>query len=70
VGDDNIFIFGLSTPEVAPSAAAGYQPLRIYEQNPRSRPCWTPWPAPFSEEEPGRYRAWWIRCSGPTASAR
>ena len=29
VGDDNIFIFGLSTAEVAASRAAGYQPLRV-----------------------------------------
>ena len=30
VGDDNIFIFGLSAAEVAASRAAHYQPLRIY----------------------------------------
>jgi starch phosphorylase len=34
VGDDNIFIFGLKTPEVAAIRAAGYQPMRIYEGNP------------------------------------
>jgi starch phosphorylase len=33
VGDDNIFIFGLSTEEVAAQRAAGYQPLRLYDQN-------------------------------------
>jgi hypothetical protein len=35
VGDDNIFIFGQETPEVAALRAGGYQPMRIYEANPR-----------------------------------
>jgi starch phosphorylase len=57
VGDDNIFIFGLSTQEVADSRAAGYQPLRIYEQNPRIKAVLEAIAGGhFSEEEPGRYR--------------
>ena len=57
VGDDNIFIFGLSTQEVADSRAAGYQPLRIFEQNPRIRAVLDAISGgQFSEAEPGRYR--------------
>jgi starch phosphorylase len=57
VGDDNIFIFGLSTQEVADSRAAGYQPLRIYDQNPRIKAVLDAIAGGhFSEEEPGRYR--------------
>jgi starch phosphorylase len=57
VGDDNILIFGLSTQEVADSRAAGYQPLRIYEQNPRIKAVLDAIAGGhFSEEEPGRYR--------------
>jgi glycogen phosphorylase len=58
VGDDNIFIFGLSTQEVAANQAAGYQPLRIYENNPRVKAVLDAIASgAFSEEEPGRYRA-------------
>jgi len=58
VGDDNIFIFGLSTAEVAHSRAAGYQPLRLYEENPRIKAVLDAIAGgQFSEEEPGRYRA-------------
>jgi starch phosphorylase len=58
VGDDNIFIFGLSTAEVAQSRAAGYQPLRIYEENARIKAVLDAIAGgQFSEEEPGRYRA-------------
>ncbi len=35
VGDDNIFIFGLRTPEVVALRRTGYQPMRLYESNPR-----------------------------------
>ena len=57
VGDDNIFIFGLSTQEVADSRTAGYQPLRIFEQNPRIRAVLDAISGgQFSEAEPGRYR--------------
>ena len=57
VGDDNIFIFGLSTQEVAHSRAIGYQPLRVYEQNPRIKAVLDAIAGgQFSEDEPGRYR--------------
>ena len=57
VGDDNIFIFGLSTQEVADSRSSGYQPLRVYEQNPRIKAVLDAIAGgQFSEDEPGRYR--------------
>ena len=57
VGDDNIFIFGLSTQQVAESRAAGYQPLRHYESNPRIKAVLDAIAGGrFSDEEPGRYR--------------
>jgi len=34
VGDDNIFIFGLKTPQVREMRAIGYQPYEIYKHNP------------------------------------
>ena len=34
VGDDNIFIFGLKTPEVRALRVAGYHPLQYYDNNP------------------------------------
>ena len=58
VGDDNIFIFGLSTAQVAHSRTAGYQPLRIYEENTRLKAVLDAiGGGRFCEEEPGRYRA-------------
>ncbi len=58
VGDDNIFIFGLSTAEVLAHKQAGYQPLRIYESNPRIKAVLDAVASgQFCEEEPGRYRA-------------
>jgi starch phosphorylase len=58
VGDDNIFIFGLSTAEVQASRAAGYQPLRLYESNPRIKAVLDAiGSGQFCPEEPGRYRA-------------
>jgi glycogen phosphorylase len=57
VGDDNIFIFGLKTPEVAHLRATGYQPLRIYEHNPRLRAVLDSISGgAFSPEEPARHR--------------
>jgi len=57
VGDDNIFIFGLSTEEVAAQRAAGYQPLRIYEQNARLKAVLDAVAGgQFSPDEPARYR--------------
>jgi starch phosphorylase len=58
VGDANIFIFGLSTAQVAATRAAGYQPLRLYEQNTRIKAVLDAiGSGHFCEEEPGRYRA-------------
>ncbi len=58
VGADNIFIFGLSTAEVAARRAAGYRPLRIYESNPRLKAVLDAvGGGAFSHDEPGRYRA-------------
>ncbi len=58
VGDDNIFIFGLSTAEVAARRAAGYQPMRLYESNPRLKAVLDAVAGDaFSPQEPGRYRA-------------
>ena len=58
VGDDNIFIFGLSSAEVTASRAAGYQPLRLYEQGPRLKAVLDAVAGgQFCPEEPGRYRA-------------
>ncbi|KPF53605.1 maltodextrin phosphorylase [beta proteobacterium AAP51] len=57
VGDENIFIFGLKTPEVAAAKQAGYQPLRIYEGHPRIKAVLDAIAGgQFSPEEPGRYR--------------
>jgi len=57
VGDDNIFIFGLKTPEVAALKSGGYQPLRIYEQNLKLKAVLDAVAGgAFSPEEPARYR--------------
>jgi starch phosphorylase len=57
VGDDNIFIFGLSTAEVAQHKSQGWQPFRVYEANPRLKAVLDAIAAgAFSEDEPGRYR--------------
>ncbi|MEZ5658078.1 MAG: glycogen/starch/alpha-glucan phosphorylase [Burkholderiaceae bacterium] len=37
VGDENIFIFGLKTPEVAALRASGYRSTDYYERNPQLR---------------------------------
>ncbi len=58
VGDDHIFIFGLSTAQVQASRQAGYQPLRLYEGNPRLKTVLDGiGSGQFSADEPGRYRA-------------
>ncbi len=58
VGDDNIFIFGLSTAEVGVSRAAGYQPLRLYEANDCIKAVLDAiGSGQFCPDEPGRYRA-------------
>jgi glycogen phosphorylase len=57
VGDDNIFIFGLSTQQVAAQRAAGYQPLRLYEQNATLKAVLDALAGgQFSPGEPARYR--------------
>ncbi len=57
VGDDNIFIFGLKTPEVLSLRASGYQPMRWYEGNPQLKNVLDAIAhGSFSPDEPGRYR--------------
>ena len=58
VGDDNIFIFGLRTPEVRELRQHGYQPMRYYETVPGLREVLDAIAGDvFSPQEPGRYRA-------------
>ena len=58
VGDDNIFIFGLSTPQVQAVRAGGYQPMRYYEDSARLKAAIDAIAGGrFSPDEPGRYRA-------------
>jgi len=57
VGDDNIFIFGLKTPEVRALRQSGYQPMRFYESVPAIRAVLTEIAdGRFSPAEPARYR--------------
>ncbi|PLK48333.1 glycogen phosphorylase [Uliginosibacterium sp. TH139] len=57
VGDDNIFIFGLRTPEVLAMKQGGYQPMRIYESSPGLKAVLDAIAGgQFSPNEPGRYR--------------
>ena len=57
VGDDNIFIFGLKTPEVRALRQTGYQPIRIYENTPPLKAVLDAVAGgQFSPDEPGRYR--------------
>jgi starch phosphorylase len=57
VGDDNIFIFGLKTPEVMSLRASGYQPMRIYQSNPTLKAALDAISGGmFSPDEPGRFR--------------
>ena len=58
VGDDNIFIFGLKTPEVQALRRSGYQPMRSYESQPALKAVLDAIAGDcFSPAEPGRYRA-------------
>ena len=58
VGDDNIFIFGLKTPEVHALRQSGYQPMRYYESLPALKSVLDAIAGgQFSPDEPGRYRA-------------
>jgi glycogen phosphorylase len=57
VGDDNIFIFGLRTPQVVATKQAGYQPMRHYEGDPQLKAVLDAIAGGvFSPREPGRYR--------------
>jgi len=57
VGDDNIFIFGHTTPEVAEIRAHGYQPRTIYATNPTLAAVLDAIrDGVFSRSEPGRYQ--------------
>jgi glycogen phosphorylase len=57
VGDDNIFIFGLKTPEVQAAKQSGYQPMRFYENTPPLKAVLDAIQGgQFSQDEPGRYR--------------
>ena len=58
VGDENIFIFGLKTPEVQALRQSGYQPMRYYESIPALKSVLDALAGgQFSPDEPGRYRA-------------
>ena len=57
VGDDNIFIFGLKTPQVQALRQSGYQPMRLYESNPALKAVLDAIAGgAFSPDEPGRFR--------------
>jgi starch phosphorylase len=57
VGDDNIFIFGLRTPEVLALKQGGYQPMRAYESNAQLKAVLDAIAGgAFSPDEPARYR--------------
>lgn len=57
VGDDNIFIFGLKTPEVAALRAAGHHPMRHYDGNPVLKAVLDAiYSGVFSPDEKDRYR--------------
>lgn len=58
VGDDNIFIFGLKTPEVRQLRIEGYHPLKHYQSNPELKAVLDAIDdGQFSPDEPERYRA-------------
>jgi starch phosphorylase len=58
VGVDNIFIFGLTTPQVAATRLAGYQPRAFMEASPElSAVLEAMRDGLFSPKEPGRYQA-------------
>jgi starch phosphorylase len=57
VGDDNIFIFGLTTPEVAATRAAGYNPWDYYHGNAELKEVLDMIDSGFfSVDQPDRYR--------------
>ncbi|TIV66311.1 MAG: glycogen/starch/alpha-glucan family phosphorylase [Mesorhizobium sp.] len=57
VGDDNIFIFGLTTAEVAERRSNGYNPREVIEASPElSQAVSAISSGVFSPDDPGRYR--------------
>ena len=57
VGDENIFIFGNTTPQVADIRAQGYQPRHFYESNPELKAVLDAIrDGAFSPGEPARYQ--------------
>ncbi len=57
VGDENIFIFGNTTPQVADIRAQGYQPRHFYESNPELKEVLDSIrDGAFSPGEPARYQ--------------
>jgi len=57
VGADNIFIFGMTTDEVADIRATGYQPRAIYESNAELKQVLDAIrDGVFNPEEPGRFQ--------------
>jgi starch phosphorylase len=57
VGDENIFIFGLRTPEVVALRSGGYQPMRYYESTPALKAALDAIGSGlFSPDDPSRYR--------------
>jgi starch phosphorylase len=58
VGDNNIFIFGLTTPEVQEAKASGYNPWDVYHSNTELKEVLDMIATGyFSVEEPNRYQA-------------
>lgn len=58
IGDDNIFIFGLTADEVAQRRAGGYEPRRLIESAPElSQALSAISSGVFSPDDPDRYRA-------------
>ena len=58
VGDENIFIFGLTTPQVAETKANGYNPRDYYHHNPALKEVLDMIGSGFfSLEEPNRYQS-------------
>ncbi len=58
VGDENIFIFGLTTPQVASLKASGYNPFEYYHANAELKQVLDMIAGGFfSVEEPNRYQA-------------
>ncbi|HLD09142.1 MAG TPA: glycogen/starch/alpha-glucan phosphorylase, partial [Methylophilaceae bacterium] len=57
VGDENIFIFGMTAPQVAETRANGYDPLDYYNANPELKQALDMIASGFfSVDEPGRYQ--------------